>query len=109
MQLTRASRMFKKAVSLPAAKTPRIAPRRARPVAAAPMQYKTNITLLAVFTALTPSSIADGHLRSVKLIPGLNSCWMTAVGLKWNKDVVFEQCVTFFSGCSDSLAIGEGV
>lgn len=70
------------AVSPPEANIPIKHPRRASPAAAAPMQYITNIALLANSTTLMVSWIADGHLRSVRFKPGLSSFCMMLVGSK---------------------------
>ena len=78
--------------------TPTRAPTSAPPVVTAPMKYKTNTRSVASFTACTPSSIADGHFRSVRLTPGLSSFWITAAGSKWKKEVSLEQKVVFFDG-----------
>lgn len=75
---------------LPPVTTPTIAAMVAMLVAAIPMQYRTNIALLAILTALTPSSIAVGHFRSDNLMPGLNSLSIMTVGSKWNRDVRLE-------------------
>lgn len=97
-RLTRLIMKFRMADPLPPVATPTSAVMNAMLVAAIPMQYKTNIALLAILTALTPSSIAVGHLRSDKLMPGLNSLSIMAVGSKWNRDVRLEHRVTFFLG-----------
>ena len=97
-RLTRLSMKFKMADPLPPVTTPPSAAMNAMPVAAIPMQYRTNIALLAMLMALTPSSIAVGHFRSDKLMPGLNSLSIMAVGSKWNRDVRLEHRVTFFLG-----------
>ncbi len=81
---------LRRADPLPPVATPTRAAMNARPVAAIPIQYKMNIALLAILTALTPSSIAVGHFRSDSLIPGLNSLSIMAVGSKWNRDVRLE-------------------
>lgn len=81
---------LERADPLPPVAIPTSAAMNAMPVAAIPIQYKTNIALLAILTALTPFSIAAGHLRSDNLMPGLNSLSIMAVGSKWNRDVRLE-------------------
>lgn len=107
--LTNVSIRFTIALNLPVVKTPKIAPTKAKPVAAIPMQYRTNMILLAVSTTAITSLIASGHLRSSSLNLGFNSPSRMLVGSKWKRPVEFEQCVTFFFGWKVSLLTGEGV
>lgn len=97
------------ALNLPPVTTPKNAPIKARPVAVIPMQYKMNMTLLAVSTTTATSFTASGHFRSSRLNVELSSLLRILVGSKWNRPVEFEQEVTFFLGCEVSLAMGEGV
>lgn len=72
-QHTKESKWLARAAICPPENTAGKAPIRARPVAATPTQYKTNMTLLAIFTARTASFIADGQRRSARLMPGFSS------------------------------------
>ena len=85
--ITKSSMVFKAALSLPPAKNPTNAPINAKPAKPTPMQYSTNMTLLAVSTATIASSIAEGHLSSERLVPGFNSLCNMAVGSKVKKAV----------------------
>lgn len=98
MNPMRHSKVLAKATSFAPVRKPAMAPRKATPAVAAAMQYRTNMTLLATSIACIPSSIADGHLRLVKLTPGFSSDWMTAAGSKWNILVWLEHLVMFCDG-----------
>ena len=78
--------------------TPTIDPSRTNPAVTAPMLYNTNMTLLASLIPLNASPIAEGHWRSVSLIPDLSSFWIDVAGSKWNFQLVLEHAVTSFDG-----------
>ena len=86
-----------------------IAPIIAKPAKAAPTQYRTNITLLAIATVLMAFWIDDGQFKSERLTPDLSSLCRMAVGSKWKRAVWLEHLVRFLVGCMVSFATAVGM
>ena len=84
---TKSNRKLQKALSLPSVRKAITAPTIARPANPTPMQYRTNMALLAISMASIASSTCCGHLRSESLTCGSSSLCRTSVALKLNKAV----------------------